>query len=688
MATAAKTATTAAKGAKKGSDGADKDKEDLPFCQIPIHTIILFPVDYDHPDNDSLSKLSRVGHVLGTHAHPELLRDPALPDDAPAKLTGEAKEKYHNMNHFIRVKTRLNFDYTHPDGRREKIASYADEKIKYLDGHDGKKKRSPRKGGKAIARGKEIIHFIHHMPVFMETLRKDHKFRTIYAPNLQSALDHAQDITDDIAEAYPRTLKTPVSASSAVSSVDPYDPSPTTPRGTKVKEDGFTPRPRVMIFAYRLMGSIIQIDARAHETFMHEKVVMYPSEAEVGWDNQKVHDLGAFDAIKREGAWRPSWHACHPRENPDGCELPGDMAKEPVQLLKRSHSCCTRSVKRVEWDEYKQPACLGALSDWRGEEKREDLPEQQKRIARTELNVLAQKAQNYILHDSHFYKYIHQEFVESLYRWGEIRVFVATRWAKSTKGKKVRAPYVVDMIKTTFPRDKEKKGREEDPRWARETKDLLKKKKAALVQELQKRDPGAVIKGLTKDGLTKRIIEIAKAAAAPADEDDEEGEAEDGVAADSPIVRCTYSSPHMAVSRLNLASTAGFRDYPSITCPVIEKFALAQYRRLWRRFPATFGSLDVGARIDLGVAPDGKGLFINEVTRWWFASWFSGYEDVQLQTRVAEGFAKSFAEIYTPDYPAGTRTGEEAEESEDAESDDDDGEVDEGPRRSKRARKA
>ncbi|KAF1968461.1 hypothetical protein BU23DRAFT_572360 [Bimuria novae-zelandiae CBS 107.79] len=645
---------------KRGSKG-EYVVEDS--SKIPIHTIILFPADYDDPGNDNLSRPAHADNALSTHPHPKLERFPLLPAGISTELDDNAANSYFSQDHFMRVQRRLNYKQRNPDGIWKRIPNYADED----------------QANEELA--EEPVRFLHHITVFLEILRKENHFRTIYAPDLKSALRHAQDLTKQISESYPHEVKTPVSATFSPAprkpSKDQYERSPTTPLGTKQKmvKDKLVPRERVMILAYRNIGSRLQMDARAHELFMHENVLLYPSQWEVGWDNPKVHDLLAFDAIdeKRKGAWRPAWHSCDPWKKE--CEMPEDTWREQYQLLKRGHSSCANTVERFDWKDHQEPVCQTALRLWREEHIKEDLVKEKRKETRGE-DELAMMAEDYILHESRFYKYIHQEYIESLYSWGELRVFVATKWDKGLRGEEqVRVPYVVDIIKTTFTHTSQKREKR-----AKE----LKATKVTELKELLKSLGENEKLGAKRPELLKRLLD-AEARQAAKNFDNDPDHASDPNDPRTPIIRCTYKTDNMLVSRLDPNSEKGFDDFPDITYAAIANFALAQYRRLYRRFPNTFSSLEVGARIDLGIAPNGKTLFINEVTRWWFASWFSAYEDMPFQSRVTKAFAKSFAEVYKPeprDYITPARQ-EEIDSDNDRDDDDDEDRPDKQKRKPK-----
>uniref|UniRef100_L7JFB2 Uncharacterized protein n=2 Tax=Pyricularia oryzae TaxID=318829 RepID=L7JFB2_PYRO1 len=80
----------------------------------------------------------------------------------------------------------------------------------------------------------------------------------------------------------------------------------------------------------------------------------------------------------------------------------------------------------------------------------------------------------------------------------------------------------------------------------------------------------------------------------------------------------------------------------------VEDFALATFEALRRRHDRAFESLEVGCRLDVGVkeAVDGGGggLFVNELTRWYGATYFSNDALALPKTRICARFARAFAD--------------------------------------------
>ncbi|KAJ4355846.1 uncharacterized protein N0V89_003867 [Didymosphaeria variabile] len=420
-----------------------------------------------------------------------------------------------------------------------------------------------------------------------------------------------------------------------------------------------------------------------------EGVLLYPSREEVALDSAKIYDLVAFDALaKKDGLWRPRWHQCDLSSTISGrkqCPFDNDEYRDvwhgKSQILKRGHSSCTSKVETVFWNKKSgEPACYTKLQEIHKKHKNDDL---------REINSEEWPG----------------EYVESLQKWGELRVFIAMQDHKDKHGKTIRKPYVVDIIKTHFTTEAESKKFQERhgppikedektrkrkgygrdyrakevtkaylERWLKArkmwAKELSKRKKEDWINALEDDDRRRLARGDSADRPNHKH-EPKGGSASQSNPREKPDDDFPKLTDEGPIVRCTYFSYRMYVSRLNLDSTEVFKSYDRINVPAIKRFALSQYRRFYRRYPKHFESLSVGARIDIGVGPK-QSLFINEVTRWWFASWFDGFEDIGSQGTIAQAFADSFSQVYRvhPHEP-----NEPVPESSDDEDDyDDDGE--------------
>lgn len=647
-----------------------------------LHTIIFFPVDYDDPDNQSIAEVHHGDNSLSTGPHKDMIREPAA-DQRP--LTGADRPGYFQDAHFHRVQRRLRSIYFVRGNGGERGSRHEDD-----DDPDAFNER-----GDTYATEQGEQRFLHQMPVFMEMLR-ERSFRTIYARNLQSALRHARRLKELLDPSHspleyrndPKTPKTPKSLRS-----DSIAQAPLSPHTV--------PEQKVMILAYRMIGSRIHMDTRAYDAHTGESVVLYPSREEVGLDNAKVPDLRAFDAIaKKYGHWPPRWHRCDLSGNTP-CEFDNETYRTVYegkpQILKRGHSSCSSKVSTIPWNHYREPACRRALQDFSRMLKDEDLhPDNYdfknlRGIDAKWPGLLQKKAENHILHNSRFFNYIHQEYVGTLKDWGELRVFIAMKYVTDANGTKKGQPEVVDIIRTHFNTEKEKKEINRTRKAGKRTGGGNDKSKGYGVDyeargvTRDKLRGYCRARGLSADGWkaalitrlqdndTQREQEVHAKEPAPEDEgaarDDPHLEGSAMLNEDIPIIRCTYQSNNMNVSRLNLDSTQAFDNFPKITVSRIENFALSQYTALHKRYPKQFESFNVGARIDIGIGPK-QSLFINEVTRWWFASWFSGFEDLGRQHTVAQAFADSFAEVFRADEPASDEDDPESGDDEDDYDDD------------------
>jgi hypothetical protein len=87
-----------------------------------------------------------------------------------------------------------------------------------------------------------------------------------------------------------------------------------------------------------------------------------------------------------------------------------------------------------------------------------------------------------------------------------------------------------------------------------------------------------------------------------------------------------------------------WHEYPSLDYAKLVSFALRTYRNLQSLEAIGFQSLDVGARLDIGVAPDGTQFFVNELTRWYGAHHFALHTQSQPGDEICRAYAKAFAE--------------------------------------------
>jgi hypothetical protein len=89
---------------------------------------------------------------------------------------------------------------------------------------------------------------------------------------------------------------------------------------------------------------------------------------------------------------------------------------------------------------------------------------------------------------------------------------------------------------------------------------------------------------------------------------------------------------------------------PSLTRSHLEEFAIRVFESLRARPDSMvfFESLEVGTRLDIGVAEDGmrvKRLFGNEITRWYGAHYFSHNLCSEPKTQICKEYARAFNEV-------------------------------------------
>jgi hypothetical protein len=85
-------------------------------------------------------------------------------------------------------------------------------------------------------------------------------------------------------------------------------------------------------------------------------------------------------------------------------------------------------------------------------------------------------------------------------------------------------------------------------------------------------------------------------------------------------------------------------DYPSLDYSKLTEYALHVYSRLQEPDKKGFQSLDVGRRLDIGIAPDGGQFVVDELTRWYGAHQFAVQTQSMPGDRICRAYAKAFAE--------------------------------------------
>jgi hypothetical protein len=71
---------------------------------------------------------------------------------------------------------------------------------------------------------------------------------------------------------------------------------------------------------------------------------------------------------------------------------------------------------------------------------------------------------------------------------------------------------------------------------------------------------------------------------------------------------------------------------PSLNLDLLREYAVGMYRRIRSRH---------GVRLDICVSPNREGFFVNEITRWWVADFFSDDILANPKHRVCDAFASA-----------------------------------------------
>jgi hypothetical protein len=622
--------------------------------QTHIRTILFLPSDLHHVEGSVFDAGMEADSMMMVpnpliHRHPERTSPPAVQETPP----------WFQMDRVQNRRTRLGRIYA--DAKRSEYVKDGEEQA-----------------------------YLHQKVVFFDKLKHRKNYHVIYTPTARSSIRHLDSIRNADAE----DAKNAETAKDTEPARD-IEPAKNTnaTRNTKgkrkakdnktskkrkaaeIEDDGIEPskevytrsktgKPkdkqdngRVMVFLDNTQHPSPIHYMRVYDMLTHEGALLYPTRDELIWDHSKIYDIRAFDAVATSGEFRPKWHVC---SEEIACNLPTEV----TTVLKRSHSCNTDHVHVLDWDLTGSP-CGTRLETIKSNDHAKFL----------------KKEGGTGLHEAEFYRWIHQEYVASLKYWGEIRVFIAMR----NKKEGGREPYVVRMIHTSFLSGKDK---------AAETARLAALKNAANPQP----DPKPKPKPKKKPTQKKRTVkgkdkgkEKGKADAEGKGEgednakDEEPGEVPDnepdkelderegdhktksGKTAEVPAEKPSnanseppnddgdvddsgrhpkWTNKDMGVTTVDRNQRKPFKKYPYITGARIERYALSIFNRLLLYNSEAFKSFEVGARLDIGIAPDGKRFFMNEVTRWWNGSWFAAFDDLETQESVVDAFAASFEQIY------------------------------------------
>jgi hypothetical protein len=87
-----------------------------------------------------------------------------------------------------------------------------------------------------------------------------------------------------------------------------------------------------------------------------------------------------------------------------------------------------------------------------------------------------------------------------------------------------------------------------------------------------------------------------------------------------------------------------WHEYPLLNYDMLVAYALHTYCQLQNLDEKGFQSLDVGGRLDIGIAPNGEQFFVNELTRWYGAHHFALETQPHPGDNICRAYAKAFAE--------------------------------------------
>jgi hypothetical protein len=345
--------------------------------------------------------------------------------------------------------------------------------------------------------------------------------------------------------------------------------------------------------------------AKLYDKLTHEVSILYPTRDEIIWEQGKIYDLQLLDKIARKtGAWRP--RTCY--RTGVACEL----ANRNDTVFKRSHSCAGGHVKFVDRAKHKESPCR-------------DLAGVMDATMITKTNT-AELDKTYGID---YARWIHQEYLPSLIDC-EIRVFIATRPKKNSKKEEnLREPYVVLMVNSCFI------DREENS-----DKETTKK------TDIRKRRANKTRTNKPEHNWNRRPRSAKTNAARSIQRQLQSDELEEEEAFEEEVEQKVEEEDEglMAFEAVVVTEDSRWDQHPCLRRQHFETYALSMYHTLLESNNKGFDSLKVGVRLDIGVAPNGESLFVNEITRWYQADHFSFI--LGTGDRVARAWATSFAEIY------------------------------------------
>ncbi|PSN58591.1 hypothetical protein BS50DRAFT_627157 [Corynespora cassiicola Philippines] len=115
---------------------------------------------------------------------------------------------------------------------------------------------------------------------------------------------------------------------------------------------------------------------------------------------------------------------------------------------------------------------------------------------------------------------------------------------------------------------------------------------------------------------------------------------------------------HAIVTKWNVARTgsrihAGEIDETSsfeagLSYQKLQEFVLETYSDILAMGREEFDSLKVGARFDIGISPEAEQFFVNEITRWYNADYFSSKTLGKPYEKICKLYAQAFYEVEVP----------------------------------------
>ncbi|KAF9870989.1 hypothetical protein CkaCkLH20_11406 [Colletotrichum karsti] len=114
------------------------------------------------------------------------------------------------------------------------------------------------------------------------------------------------------------------------------------------------------------------------------------------------------------------------------------------------------------------------------------------------------------------------------------------------------------------------------------------------------------------------------------------------------VLRVCFTRDEVEDGLLSRESRTSDYEAAGLTQSQVHAFSLRVFESLRRLHSPRFKSLEVGCRLDISAREPGGPLFVNEVTRWYGAYYFSAYCTPLPHTMICDAYASAFVNVHRP----------------------------------------